>query len=83
MPRFFIVYRLATNQADQPAFFASLLCPWRFSGTRDTGFGTTLTGVDISPRVEVFDDPAGVAGKGWFGETNCTNTSPSLTMPIS
>jgi len=63
---------LLRSPGSHPAvFFPSFAaCPFFLSGTRDTGFGTTFTGAsDITPRVDVFDDPTG-AGSGWFGETN-------------
>src|SRR3569832_449371 len=64
--------------------FAGLPPCLRSGLARDSGFGTTCNGADdTSPRVEVEAEGALVVGKGAFGETNCTNTSPSLTMPIS
>ena len=65
------------------AFFFAPCLP-RSAFGRDSGLGTTFTGAaDICPRVDVLADGEFDAGSGAFGDTNCTNTSLSLTMPIS
>lgn len=62
-----------------PACFLAL------SFSRDTGFGTTLTGAaDTSPRVDVLLGAVVAAALDVaLGDTNWTNTSPDFTIPIS
>ena len=77
-------WHLCTSR--QPGFFsfASFFACLRSGFARDSGLGTTRNGAPvICPRVDVFDCGAFAAGDGAFGDTNCTNTSLSLTMPIS